>query len=97
MVSEADEAVVRVGGGDVGRGALLERVCARVRVRVRVHRRQPRAALHQAVEVEGDAVRGRADLDARDLVVAEGLVIVHLWKQGGLLVVLSGRTAASCS
>lgn len=78
-VSEADEAAV-VGRGEVGRGALLlravrERVRVRVRqrmrvrVRVRVHGREAGAALHQAVEVERDAVAGRADLDAGDLVV----------------------------
>lgn len=56
---------MRVGRRHLGRRALL----VRARVRVRVHGREPRAAFHQAVEVEGDPVRGRADLDAGDLVV----------------------------
>lgn len=60
---EADEAGVRVGLGGQRRGA---RVAG---ARVRVHRRQPRAALHQAVEVERDAVAGRAYLYARYFVV----------------------------
>lgn len=90
-VSEADEAAVRVGRGEVGRGALLLRarvrrrvrrgVRVRVRVRrqrVRVHGRQARAALHQAVEVERDAVAGRADLDFDLVVVAQRFVVVDL-------------------
>ena len=71
MWSEADEAVVVVGVGCAG-------VRRAVRQRVRVHRRQPRAALHQGLEVERDAVARRADLDARDLVVTQ-LVVVDLW------------------
>lgn len=76
-VSEADEAAV-VGRGEVGGGALLLRavgvsVGMRVgvgeHVRVRVHGREAGAALHEAVEVEGDAVAGCGDLDAGDLVV----------------------------
>lgn len=43
---------------------------------MRVHRRQARAALHKAVEVERDAVAGCAYLYARYFVVAEGFVIV---------------------
>lgn len=61
-----------VGRGRVGRRALL----LAAGVRVRVHRRQPRAALHQALEVERDAVAGRADLDARYFVVAQSFVIM---------------------
>lgn len=84
-VSEADEAAVRVGRGEVGRGALLLRARVRQRVRVRVrrqrvrvHGRQARAALHQAVEVERDAVAGRADLDFDLVVVAQRFVVVDL-------------------
>lgn len=62
---EADQAGVRVGLGGQRRGARV----AGAGVRVRVHRRQPRAALHQAVEVERDAVAGRAYLYARYFVV----------------------------
>lgn len=69
---------MRVGRGEVGRGALLLRARVRVRVRVRVHGRQARAALHQAVEVERDAVAGRADLDFDLVVVAQRFVVVDL-------------------
>lgn len=40
-----------------------------MRVRVRVHGGEPGAALHEAVEVKRNAVAGRADFYAGDLVV----------------------------
>lgn len=68
-----------VGRGEVGRGALLLRArVRRRRQRVRVHGREPRAALHEAVEVERDAVAGRADLDFDLVVVAQRFVVVDL-------------------
>lgn len=72
LVSETDEAVVRVGRGGVGRDALL----VRAGVRVRVHRCQTGAAFHQALEVERDPVAGRADLYTGYFVVAERFVVV---------------------
>lgn len=63
---------MRVGRAAVGRGALL----LRAGVRGRVHRRQPRAALHQAVEVERDAVARRAYLYARYFVVVPQRFVV---------------------
>lgn len=73
MISETDEAV-HVRGRHLRGDALL----VRAGVRVRVHGGEPRAALHEAVEVERDAVGRRADLDAGDFVIALRLVVVHL-------------------
>lgn len=61
MFSEADE--VRVVRHSLG-GSLQQ-----VRCWVRVHGGEAGAALHEALEVERDAVAGRADLDAGRVVV----------------------------
>lgn len=68
---------MRVGRRHVGRGARL----LRAGVRVRVHRRQPRAALHQTVKVERDAVARCTDFYARYFVVAQCFVVVHLERE----------------
>lgn len=65
---------MRVGGSDLEGGALLLGGA----VRVRVHGREAGAALHEALEVEGDPVAGGRDLDAGDLVSPLSFAVVYL-------------------